>query len=375
MGQMLVPKHDVLAAGFPCQPFSKSGFQRGMDEARGTLFWNICEILRVRKPDGRPAGERPQHRRSASHARVGRDHPVAPRPRLPGLVQADRLLAAPASAGARRTSAGARARLHHGHVRRQAELAHHDVDPAVPHAPVDGWSPDQWRLDEHLPLQARPRRADRAPLAPERRRDHLGRGLERLRRHAASAGVEKLPGFPVWVDAWVHEDDLIVEDGTPGLEGELPPQERRVLHPALRTSSRPGWSGGTTSATSRPRAQVRVAGPGRRRRWTRRSCTCARLAFAPSEPTYVPALVAITQTSILGDRRRRLSPREVARLQGLPEWFDFGDQPDAATYKQAGNGVNVGAAYHVFREHVLTQPRRRSASVRPTWPRQLRRSS
>src|SRR4029078_3813651 len=76
--------------------------------------------------------------------------------------------------------------------------------------------------------------------------------------------------------------------------------------------------------------------------------------------TYVPALVAITQTSILGDRRRRLSPREAARLQGLPEWFDFGGQPDAATYKQMGNGVNVGAAYHVFREHVLAD----SAAVR-----------
>ncbi len=85
--------------------------------------------------------------------------------------------------------------------------------------------------------------------------------------------------------------------------------------------------------------------------------------------TYVPALVAITQTSILGDRRRRLSPREVARLQGLPEWFDFGDQPDAATYKQAGNGVNVGAAYHVFREHVLAQLRRCERRGPRAWPR------
>ena len=49
-GQMAVPAHDVLAAGFPCQPFSKSGFQRGMDETRGTLFWNICRVLEERQP-------------------------------------------------------------------------------------------------------------------------------------------------------------------------------------------------------------------------------------------------------------------------------------------------------------------------------------
>ena len=40
----------MLAGGFPCQPFSKSGAQRGMDEARGTLFWNICRVLEEHKP-------------------------------------------------------------------------------------------------------------------------------------------------------------------------------------------------------------------------------------------------------------------------------------------------------------------------------------
>ncbi|NBR15593.1 MAG: hypothetical protein EBU01_13610, partial [Crocinitomicaceae bacterium] len=43
--------------------------------------------------------------------------------------------------------------------------------------------------------------------------------------------------------------------------------------------------------------------------------------------TYLPALVAMNQTSIIGPDRRRISPTEAARLQGLPEGFSFGDQP------------------------------------------------
>ena len=82
--------------------------------------------------------------------------------------------------------------------------------------------------------------------------------------------------------------------------------------------------------------------------------------FRPSgirakRPTYLPALVAITQTSIIGEHRRRITTREAARLQGLPEWFDFGTQPDALTYRQLGNGVNVGVAHYVLREHVLRE--------------------
>ena len=63
---------------------------------------------------------------------------------------------------------------------------------------------------------------------------------------------------------------------------------------------------------------------------------------------YAPALVAITQTTIVGPLRRRLSIREVAQLQGLPAWFSFRSQPLAKSYKQLGNGISIGCAYQVL---------------------------
>ena len=59
--------------------------------------------------------------------------------------------------------------------------------------------------------------------------------------------------------------------------------------------------------------------------------------------TYFPALVAITQTSIVGPRRRYLTPRECARLQSFPDTFVC-DGKDARAYKQFGNSVNVALA-------------------------------
>lgn len=57
--KLMIPDHDILAAGFPCQPFSLAGVSARtalgrshglLDEAQGTLFYDIARIAKIKKP-------------------------------------------------------------------------------------------------------------------------------------------------------------------------------------------------------------------------------------------------------------------------------------------------------------------------------------
>lgn len=348
---VLVPEHDVLCAGFPCQPFSKSGYQRGMDETRGTLYWNILRIIETRKPAlvllenvRNLAGPRHKHEWEVI-IRTLREAGYLVSD-MPGIFSPHLL---PPNRGGK---PHVRERVFIAAVRADGleEIWNPLIPPVVGTQPVDGWNPQHWDLETDLPLDDEEQVSGCELSASEvhwiNAWDAFVTGMWEERN-----GV-RLPGFPLWGDDWVPEAQLTVPDGTPKWKSDFLIKNARFYdeHRDFIDAWTEEWEFYTERFP-----------PSRRKfEWQAQDhpdLWSAVMQMRPTgirakRPTYLPALVAITQTSIIGSRRRRLSPREAARLQSLPEWFDFGDQPDSATYKQLGNGVSVAAVWHVLRQTV-----------------------
>ena len=370
--EVKVPHADVLAAGFPCQPFSKSGYQLGMEETRGTLFWNIARILA--DPVSRPsvvllenvrnlAG--PKHRDTTFKTIVATLRQLGYRTANDPAVFSPHLL--PRELGGR-PQVRERVFILAHYVGQEAaqDPASYD-DPIVSPRSLDfEWSKEQWDLERDLPLQRDSEVDAKYSLesAELKMIDTWDRLLTDVAEHLLPG--ERLPGFPIWYDAFQPLADAEDHIEVASLKGEPIPRWKQDF---LRKNAI-FWER-HHEVIARYEHLLDSFPPSRRKfEWQageHRPLGETIMHFRPSgirakRPDYVPALVAITQTSILGNRRR-LTPRETARLQGLPDTFEFVQsdpawaepvrQKDAASYKQMGNGVNVGAAYYVFREYVL----------------------
>ncbi len=348
--QCLVPAHDVLAAGFPCQPFSKSGAQLGMEETRGTLYWNILQIIRHRQPAlvilenvRNLAGPRHIHEwRVIVETLREQGYRVADVP----AVFSPHLL--PPDLGGRPQI---RERVFIVAVREAPGVTDHRLDlPLVDNRAVRGWDPGTWDLISDLPIEP-------TEAGPEcRLSSSEGYWIDAWDDFVVGMWEERdgrrLPGFPLWGDNWVTNSALKIPKGTPTWKADFLRKNAAFYteHQKFINSWTKRWKF-YTEAFPPSRRKLEWQAQDTPRLWDtvmhlRPSGIRARRA------TYLPALVAITQTSIIGPLRRRLSPREAARLQGLPDWFDFGAQAPAATYRQLGNGVSVGAVWHVVRQAV-----------------------
>ncbi|MCE9619752.1 MAG: DNA (cytosine-5-)-methyltransferase [Planctomycetes bacterium] len=359
----IIPDHDMLCAGFPCQPFSKSGVQLGVqDRTRGTLFFDIMQVVRAKRPRYLLL-ENVRNLAGPRHTQTWRliienlrdaGYCVSDAPSIlsPHLL--------PPNCGG---TPQARERVFILAEQRGGSTSTYERSvPPVDRMPVVRWNPANWRIEQYLEpdseiIDIQRYRLKRAELSWLEAWDAFVRGLP----------SDSLPSFPIWADAFRRRP--IIPEGAPDWEADFLRKNAHFYsaHQGFIDSwLRKSW--GDLGLTLRDFPASRRKFEWQARSWhpIRKGRTIRDLVLQmrPSgirvkSPTYLPALVAITQCSIVGpevgrvSEYRTLTPREGAKLQGVPEdIFEKAGVSDRVAYKQLGNAVNVGvvrwAAHSLF---------------------------
>lgn len=355
-GVMKVPEHDVLFAGFPCQPFSKSGRQLGIDEARGTLFWNILRVVESRRPSlvllenvRNLAG--PRHKETLAT--------IVRKMRELGYVVADKpLMLSPHEVN---PSLGGAPQIRDrvyilAYIADSAVLAevNNSLVLSLLHSGAAKWGKTQWNVRVDLPAQTvlspSESLATRLTVAET---DVINTWDDFVQSVLPRQSVRTSVGFPLWVDVWTMSRESQEYLG-------LPPWKRKIVDRNLQFYS--DNSVRIQAWLDRHPAIFEAPASFRKLEWQAgnlESLWDAAIQFRPSgvrakKMDYLPALVAMNQRSILGPLRRRVTVTEAAALQGFPEWFNFGTQKDSVSFKQLGNAVNIGVVYQVLRSFLIS---------------------
>ena len=329
-----IPPHDVLCGGFPCQAFSKAGNRLGFDDpTKGTLFFDICRILKYHHPKY-VLLENVRNLASHDHGKTWNvihdkleelGYNLLPEP----VIFSPHYLGIPQH----------RERVYIMCIRKDIGKVH----------------PFTFTKEQIIPCTINSILQDDGEI-PNIKEYRISSDLEDLinlwNEFIRNIKVEKLPSFPVWSD---RLSDL---DTTEDLS-QYPLWKRNFIlkNNELYVNNRQfidGW-------LKRARKNPLFFGAKAKLEWQAGQTENPDIweqifQFRPSGirikvNTYFPALVAIVQTSIIGSKKRFLTPRECARLQSFPENF-LPDVKQQQAYKQFGNAVNVECV-KLFARHMF----------------------
>lgn len=331
-----IPVHDVLCGGFPCQAFSKAGNRLGFDDqTKGTLFFDICRILEYHRPKYALL-ENVRNLASHDHGKtwhvihdkldeLGYDllpQPVIFSPHYVGIPQH-------------------RERVYIMCIRKDLGKIRPFIftkEQIIP-CTIDSILQD----DSDIP------NIEEYRISPD-----MENLIDLWNEFIRNVKVRRLPGFPVWSDRLRELDPN--EDLT-----QYPTWKRNFIlkNNELYLNNRTFIDGWLERAYQNPL----FFGAKAKLEWQAGQTDNPDIwnqifQFRPSGirikvNTYFPALVAIVQTSIIGSRKRFLTPRECANLQSFPDSF-LPDTKQQQAYKQFGNAVNVECV-KLFAKHMFNR--------------------
>lgn len=328
-----IPVHDVLCAGFPCQSFSKAGFQKGFSDDRGILFFDIVRILKnhiaryggpkylvlenVRNLVSHDKGKtwkRIHHELVALGYNVV-DTPIIVSPHYFGIPQLRE----------RAVIVGVRKEIYNKQIVLNIKKA--DKNTCDMHSILINHDTDEYKLsdfnltdyEEKLLLMW----------------DEFINGIKR-----------KIIGFPIWVKAFFN--DPVITENTPNWKinfyrknKELYLENKKFIDKWYKKYDQLTWVK-ETHKKFEWQVDDKI-----------KSVFDGIIQFRPSgirvkQPTEFPALVAMVHVPIVGELHRYITPREAANLQSFPSSFKIAKNNRLA-YKQFGNAVNVEVIYNVFK--------------------------
>lgn len=312
-----IPAHDVLCAGFPCQAFSKAGFQKGMKDARGNLFFEIERILRHHKTKYiilENVRNLVSHDKGMTWKTIRKHledlgYRLTPTP----------IIMSPHQVGVPQLR------------ERVVILGIYDPEKVKQGLQIQ-WNALKAKEDNSIYSILEQGKVEEKYYISEKEEYVLGAWDEFYQ------GItERVIGFPIWADYFKEKD---AEEDFPKWKKEFIRKNKELYHNNKKFID--AWLSkynNLADFTPTQRKMEWQAGEKIDTLWE------GVIQFRPSGirikvPTTFPALVAMVQIPVIGKYKRRLTVREAARLQSFPDSF-IPDNDDHQAYKQFGNAVNV----------------------------------
>ena len=315
-----IPKHDVLCAGFPCQPFSNAGHKKGFTDTRGTLFFEIERILKEHKTKYiilENVKHLVKHDNGNTYKVI-----VEHLQDLGYVLTKEPLIISP----------------HHLGIPQNRER----IFIIGIHKDYCNKDYLNFQIPQNIPLQniydLLDEKVDEKYYLTENEKEIL-KCWEEFKQHFTTFPLPTLidefgetydtSDFQEWKKQYCDKNRNFYNENKEWLDEWI---ERYHITEFSKRDKKFEWQAGKDyQSIYETLIQLRQSG------------------IRCKKPTTFPALVAIVQTSIVAKYQRRITPREAARLQSFPENFKLNSK-DAIAYKQLGNSANVEVIKYVAKQ-------------------------
>jgi DNA (cytosine-5)-methyltransferase 1 len=323
-----LPSFDILCAGFPCQSFSKAGHRKGFSDDRGNLFFDICRIAQFHKPKYMLLEN---VRNLASHDSGNTWKTIKSNIGSLGYETYENPLILNALY------------FNVPQNRERVIILCKRIDLGkLPELPQISKSKNTNIKLKDILVPSKIGLSGKLKVVEEVWHDFV----KTLISNSINA-----PKFPVWTDCWdgsVGNDFYSKYKNWIDKNRDLYHKNKNVLDPWLeRSRARKEWKGAVRKFEWQAGDFLPDDGMDKVL-WTARGS-----GIRVKRPDYAPTLVALSQVPVYGPESRRLTARELLRLQSFSDNFQFEEKH---IYKQVGNAVNVKMVERCTRFLILGEP-------------------